>query len=436
MKPSAPTPPAVPTPPSPGRRRLLVLAAIILATALAGAGTWAAFSRSGSRSTATPTPRAAASPTASPVTVTASAGRAPDAPLQLPAGYVVHVFADRLGVARDLQFSPGGTLLVSDPAANTITALPDHNHDGVADEAKVVARGASGGQNQTGAHGLAFYQDQLYVAETSRVVRYHWDESTLTATFDRELFKLPANGGNHGRRSLAFDTAGHLYVSVGSTCNVCQETDFRYATILQTDADGNHLRTFATGLRNAPFLAVNPTSGELWATEMGRDNLGDNIPPDEINIIRAGANNTPQNYGWPICYDDRVHDTQFDHNTYPSDPCTPTIPPIFKVPAHNAPLGLAFINSAQFPANQQRDLLVAYHGSWNRTVPDGYKVVRLTVRGNTITSSTDFITGFIHDGTVSARPVDLAFDAPGNLYLSDDKTGTVYIIQKPGLANY
>jgi glucose/arabinose dehydrogenase len=427
------SPPAPGQPPRPPRRKIWIALAVafVVLAALAAGGAWYAGRHQAlaPASTTPPAPTTSAAPA-----VAVSKGRAPAAPLQLPAGYIAHVFADGLGVARDLQFTPGGTLLISDPKANTVTALPDHNHDGVADAPKVVLRGTPGNDTvQPGAHGLAFHDGKLYVAETARVVRYNWDEASLTATLDRELFRLPTPGGNHGRRTLAFDTKGNLYVSVGSTCNVCRESDPRYATVLISDADGNNPHVFAAGLRNAPFLALNPTSGEIWTTEMGRDELGDNIPPDEINILRAGANNSTANYGWPICYDDRIHDTQFDKAQYLADPCAQTIPPLFKVPAHNAPLGLAFIASSQFPAGQQGDLLVSYHGSWNRTVPDGYKVVRLTVRGNTVTGSTDFITGFISADTrtVSGRPVDLTFDAAGNLYLSDDKTGAVYIIQRP-----
>jgi glucose/arabinose dehydrogenase len=344
-----------------------------------------------------------------------SAGRTPDFALKLPAGYGVHVFASGLGTARDLQLSPGGTLLVSNPDAGTVTALPDADRDGAADSAKVVLKAAT-------VHGLAFYQGKLYTAETGRVARYNWDEQTLTATFDRELFTLPTPGGNHSRRSLAFGPDGTLYVSVGSTCNVCTEPDKRYATVMASGPDGQNPHIYAQGLRNAPFLAINPTSHELWSTEMGRDNLGDNIPPDEVNIVRSG-----QNYGWPVCYGERVHDTDFDHGT---DTCSATQPPVYDVPAHNAPLGLAFINSSQYPSDQQGDLLVALHGSWNRTVPDGYKVVRLKVDGNRITGSTDFMTGFISGRNVAGRPVDVTFDGAGNLYVSDDKAGAVYIVQK------
>jgi glucose/arabinose dehydrogenase len=392
------------------RRRATLILAVMLA--LAAGGFWLLWPHPAKGPSLYHPPTPAATPTA------LSVGRAPDAPLVAP-GFAIHVFADHLGTARDLEFSPGGTLLVSDPNAGTVVALPDRNHDGTADEAKVVLRA---GDNP---HGLAFHDGQLFVAQTSRVARYRWDEQTLTATFDRELFKLPSPNADHNKRTITFAPDGRMFVSVGSTCNVCTESDNRSATIMVANADGANPRIFASGLRNAPFMAINPTTQQLWSTEMGRDNLGDNTPPDEIDIIRDG-----KNYGWPICYGDRIHDTSFDRRQYFANPCASTEAPTYKVPAHNAPLGLAFINSTQFAKDQQGSLLVAYHGSWNRSVPDGYKVVRLSVSSNTITGSTDFITGFITGRTASARPVDLIFDPAGNLYLSDDKAGAVYIIQQ------
>lgn len=347
-----------------------------------------------------------------------SSGEIPTIPFTLSSGYIIHIFAKNLGTARDLEYSPGGTLLVSDPVSGKVYALPDKNGDGVADSNKIVISG----ENRP--HGLAFYQGKLYVAEVDKVVRYNWDETTLTATKDKILFSLPQNN-NHNNRTIIFDRSGKMYVSVGSTCNVCNEASSLSATVIISDANGNNPTVFAKGLRNAPFIQFNPATGELWGTVMGRDNLGDNIPPDEINIIREG-----KDYGWPNCYGNKIPDISFN----PNASCTNTESPTYEIPAHSAPLGLTFINSAQFPS-WQGDLLVSYHGSWNRSTPIGYKVVHLKVNGNSIVSSEDFLTGFIPVNAASGtealgRPVDLIFDSSGNLYLSDDKAGNVYIIQK------
>ncbi len=359
------------------------------------------------------------------ITTKISLGDIPAIPFILPSSFVIHIFASGLGSARDLQFSHGGTLLVSDPQAGNIYALPDKNKDGVADSKKVIISG------ENHPHGLAFFKDKLYVAEVDKVVRFNWDEENLTATYDKVLFSLPENS-NHNNRTITFDIDGRMFVSVGSTCNVCNDKSNLSATVLISDFEGNNPQVFAKGLRNAPFIQFNPKSGELWGTEMGRDLLGDNLPPDEINIINPSTGSGPRDYGWPNCYGNKIPDTNFNPNAN----CQNTEKPIYEIPAHSAPLGLTFINSPQFPGDWQGDLLVSYHGSWNRSTPIGYKVVHLKVKGDTITNSEDFLTGFISPSATNGpqdalgRPVDLTFDLSGNLYLSDDKAGNVYIIQK------
>jgi len=168
-------------------------------------------------------------------------------------------------------------------------------------------------------------------------------------------------------------------------------------------------------------MALRTSTDKVWATENGRDLLGDNVPPDEINILQDGGN-----YGWPFCYGDHVLDTTFGDKT--QEYCNGTIAPAFNLQAHSAPLGLAFIDSRQFPADWQGDLLVAFHGSWNRSVPTGYKVVRLKVDGEKVSDQTDFMTGFLQNDQTIGRPVDLTFDSAGRLYVSDDKAGVVYLV--------
>lgn len=333
--------------------------------------------------------------------------------LNVPDGYHVSLFASDVPGARDEQFSPGGTLLISSPNSGSIIALPDKNNDGIADEKRTVLSGLDL------PHGMAFYQGKLFVAQVDKVVRYSWDEARLTATFDKILFELPS-GPDHNKRTLEITPDGTLYVSVGSTCNVCEESNPKFATIMVSNADGDNPHVFATGLRNAAFLAINPATGQLWATEMGRDYLGDNAPPDEINIIQSG-----NNYGWPYCYGDKIYDRSFGLKA--PEYCSNTQAPIFTIPAHSAPLGLAFIPSS-FSPEMQGDLLVAYHGSWNRSVPTGYKIVRMHVKGSAITGVEDFLTGFRSSGRVQGRPVDLAFDKSGELFVSDDKAGAIYRI--------
>lgn len=353
-----------------------------------------------------------------------AAGEPVDFPLQLPDKYLIGIFAKNLGSPRDLEFSPNGTLLVSIHKVGKVVALPDKDHDGKTDEVKDILR------NLNKPHGLAFHNGQLFVAEETRVVRYNWDQDNLKAIQDKILFDLPA-GERHVTRSLAIQQNGTLFVSIGSTCDTCFEKNPWHGSIIISDIDGNNPQIFATGLRNAVFITLHPITEDLWATEMGRDFLGDDLPPDEINIVYQD-----RDYGWPVCYGDRVYDSKFGQRSLQD--CANTMPPVAELQAHVAPLGLAFIDSPQFPDAWQGDLLVSYHGSWNRTTPVGYKVVRLSVEDRTaITAEEDFISGWLRspvsNGTgqgsqTLGRPVDLAFDQAGNLYISDDKAGVVYIV--------
>lgn len=348
-----------------------------------------------------------------------SKGQVPSIPFTLYNNFTIHIFATGLNNPRDMKFTPEGTLLVSSPKEDAVYALPDKNNDGVADRTVPIISG------ENHVHGLAFFNNQLFIADVDKIVRYNWNEQAVTATKDKTLFSLPQNN-DHNNRALVFDKNGNLFISVGSTCNVCHEKSPFSATIIVSNANGENPHVFAKGLRNAAFLAIQPTTGALWATEMGRDYLGDNTPPDEINIIKEN-----NDYGWPYCYGDKIHDNQFE--PLHSHTCGNTTAPIYEIPAHSAPLGLTFINSSQFPPNKQGDLLVAYHGDWNRSTPIGFKIVLLKVRGKNIVGTEDFLTGFLQSPIAQealGRPVAMVFDKKGNLFVSDDKAGDIYIIQK------
>jgi glucose/arabinose dehydrogenase len=295
-----------------------------------------------------------------------------------------------------------------------VIALPDINHDGIADRHVEVLTGLHR------PHGLAFFGSWLFVAEENQLVRYHWDETNLKAIKDKVLFSFPS-GGFHFTRTVYIDTTGKLFVSVGSSCNACKEPDPRWASVLVSDVTGAPPVVYASGLRNTVFFTPDPTTGELWGNDMGRDNLGDHLPPDELNILREG-----KNYGWPNCYGDKVVDTEFGQGSQRE--CNGTEAPVWKYPAHVAPLGLVFIHSAQFPSDWQGDILVAEHGSWNSSTPVGYKVVHLHRQGQQVVSSDDFLTGWLQGSSVLGRPVDLVFNSEGTLFLSDDQDGLIYEI--------
>lgn len=372
-------------------------------------------------------------------------------PLKLPPGFSISIFAKDLESPRVLTLDPAGTIVASITSEGSVVALPDQNSDGVADETVTVTSGLNR------PHGLAFDcadtgPCNLYIAETHRISIFSYDKETHRATFAKKIADLPNDGG-HFTRTLGFGPdpsnpagqAERLYVSIGSSCNVCNEKDERRAKIFSMQKDGSDFKEYARGLRNSVFFTWNYVDGRMWATEMGRDLLGDNIPPDEINIINEGAN-----YGWPTCYGKNVHDTAFDKNTYIRNPCMEPFeaPSFIDLQAHSAPLGLAFIpedppsqNASEvrggWPEEYWYNLIVAFHGSWNRTEPTGYKLARikLDAKGNYL-GIEDFITGWLAPSGVRGltpegalgRPVDILIRPGGIMYISDDKAGAVYRI--------
>ncbi len=340
--------------------------------------------------------------------------------LKLAPGFSISIFAKGLGAPRVFCLDPEGTLLVSLTHQGKVVVLPDKDGNGVADKVVTVLEGLKR------PHGLAFgpgTEPKLYVAETPEVAMYDYDAENLIASNKKKIIDLPP-GGRHFTRTLHFMSPPprpRLLISVGSDCDVCVEKDWRYASILVAEPDGSNLKTFASGLRNSVFLTTHPLTGHVWATEMGRDYLGDDLPPDEINIILEGAN-----YGWPYCYGKRVHDDKFDSRGEKLDFCKDTVPSYIDIPAHSSPLGLAFFPE-EWPKEYRYHLLVAYHGSWNRTVPTGYKVVRYKLdEGGNVLGEEDFITGWLTPDGALGRPVDILIKDNGEIFISDDKAGVIY----------
>lgn len=332
--------------------------------------------------------------------------------LAVPAGFGVRVFAARLGAPRFMASDANGVLHVSVPGSGRVLALPDRDGDGLADGPVVVAEGLDR------PHGLAFHDGWLYVAENGRVIRLADDDGDLRADRSELVTEdLPAGGG-HWTRTLGFGPDGALYVSAGSSCNVCVEADPRRAAISRFEPNGSGGQRFATGLRNSVGFVWHPETGELWATDNGRDWLGDDLPPEELNRIVEGAD-----YGWPRCYGDRAPDPDLGAGA----DCSATEPPAVQLPAHVAPLGLAFLHDASVPAAFQDDLLIALHGSWNRSQPDGYRVVRVAFADGQPTGAVaDFAAGWLEAGGFWGRPVQPIVGPDGHVYLSDDHLGVIY----------
>ena len=339
--------------------------------------------------------------------------------LILPPGFVITEFAQNLGKARGMGVSPAGDLFVCSLTAGEIIVLPDRNSDGKADENIVFAQGLQS------PHSVAFYNGYVYVGESDKISRFRDDNNDLIADAAGEtvVAGLPTSG--HFTKTVAFGPDGMMYVSIGSSCNVCEENDPRRAAVVRYDPDGGGETVFSSGLRNSVALAFHPESGELWAANNGRDRIGDDLPPEEINILSVG-----KHYGWPYCYGEGIMNPE-----YVNDPslCDETIAPIFDMQAHSAPLGMRFYNGGQFPAEYRGDLFIAFHGSWNRSKKTGYKVVRVRVEDGLPVSIEDFVSGWLMpDETRWGRPVDVEISPDGSMFVSDDYQGKVYKITYTG----
>ena len=337
--------------------------------------------------------------------------------LAVPDDAQISIFADDVPQARHMAFDDQGTLFLSQARAGKVTALPDLDFDGRADKTVTVLK------NRDMPHGLAFVRLDsgyyLYVAEEEQVIRM----KRIAKPFrygppETVIANIP--GGGHSTRTIKIKE-GKLYLSVGSSCNACVEKNKLRAAISRYDLDGKNGEIFASGLRNSVGIEFSPYSGELWGVNNGRDWSGEEFPREELNIILQG-----KHYGWPFCNENRLPDPDFAGLM----DCARTEPPAHMFPAHWAPLGLAFYRKGSLSSRYDNSLFIAFHGSWNRINPEGYKVVRvlLSDKGD-ILSQEDFITGWLlPNGSKDGRPVDLEQSPQGDLYLSDDYRGVVYRI--------
>lgn len=326
----------------------------------------------------------------------------------------VTLFARLPGPARMLQFAADGSLFVSIPELGAIYQLRDPDQDGFAEQPTLYHYGLDR------PHGLVWNDGKLFVAETSRLIELRDQNRDGQVDRVREVLAgLPDDGG-HWTRSLARGKDRFLYLSVGSRCNACEEADPRRATVLRVDPETGATEIFATGLRNSVGLTFNPAGTQLWGSDNGRDMLGDNLPPDEVNRLVSGGD-----YGWPYCYGDRVPDPDLGD----AERCADTLAAAVELPAHSAPLGIAFGDRLAAPEKYRNSLYVAFHGSWNRSVPTGYKLIRIPFTdGQPSGSGKEFLAGWLEEGKAWGRPVAPAVGPDGHLYLTDDRADAIYRI--------
>lgn len=351
------------------------------------------------------------------VPVTPPLGDSFPSPLTVAPGLQIRYFAKVSG-ARVMAIGPDGAVYVSVPGANKVMRVWDTNGDNVADSARVTVDGLHGPA------GIAFHKGYLYIANEDGVVRAQLDAQGKLVGSVVSVNSLP-HGGGHSTRTIAFGPDSAMYVTVGSSCNLCVETDSERAAVVRFNEDGSNGRVFSRGLRNAVGLAVNPTTNKLWVSQNERDDVQpdhQNLPPEEINILEDG-----KDFGWPYCYSHNggaVPNPEYNI----AGRCATTVSAALEMQAHSAPLGMTFLDKAtKLPLEYRNDLLVAFHGSWDRDQPTGAKVVRIHVAGGVPTGIEDFVSGWQRpDGSRWGRPADVQVYTDGSVLISDDQSGSLY----------
>ncbi len=345
------------------------------------------------------------------------AERDPLAAIKLPPGFKIELFARDVPNARSLALGEDGTVYVGSHKEGKVYALRDEDRDGVAERRYVIAK------NLTLPNGVAVYQGDLYVAEVSRILRFKAIGKHLEAPPKPEVVTdaLPSDL-HHGWKYLRVGPDGKLYFNVGAPCNVCLSENEIYATLVRMDPDGKNLEIFARGVRNSVGFDWHPVTKTLWFTDNGRDWLGDDRPPDELNHApKAGLH-----FGFPYCHAGDIPDPEYGEETE----CKEFTPPAWKFGAHVAAIGMHFYTGTQFPAEYQEQLFVAQHGSWNRSKPVGYRVVWLEFKNGKPVAEHVFAEGWLQpDGKVLGRPVDVLELKDGSLLVSDDQRGVIYRIR-------
>jgi glucose/arabinose dehydrogenase len=338
--------------------------------------------------------------------------------IQLPSGFEITLFADKVPNARSLALGPEGTVFVGTRTEGNVYAVRDRNGDHRADEVVTVAEGLHM------PNGVAIRGRDLYVAEVSRILRFENIEEQLKDDTHRATHVVVnadfPEDEHHGWKYIAFGPDDRLYVPVGAPCNVCRRQDPRYASIMRMTPDGTELEIFARGIRNTVGFDWNPKTRVLWFTNNGRDWMGDELPPDTLH--RAPEKGL--HFGFPYCHGGDIPDPQFGEKRS----CDEFTPPAIKLGPHVAALGMKFYTGKMFPPAYHGRIFIAEHGSWNRSVPIGYRITQVRVEGNNATKYEVFAQGWLQGATAWGRPVDILVMPDGALLVSDDRAGVIYRI--------
>ena len=333
--------------------------------------------------------------------------------IRLPEGFEITVAADDVANARSMALGPGGTLFVGTRQRGVVHALRDEDGDGRFEQRWVIAEGLRM------PNGVALHEGALYVAENHRILRYDGIESRLDDPPRPAVIAELPDKTHHGWRYMGIGPDDRLYVAIGAPCNVCDEPGF--ATIISLRPDGGDRQVFARGVRNSVGFDWNPATGHLWFTDNGRDWLGDDLPPDELNLAPLPG----LHFGYPFCHGGVIADPDYGK----ARGCDEFEPPARNLGPHVAALGVRFYRGRQFPEPYRNGLYIAEHGSWNRSEPIGYRITRVTLDGERAVDYRVFAEGWLRpNGQAAGRPVDLLNMPDGSLLVSDDKAGTIYRI--------
>lgn len=343
--------------------------------------------------------------------------------LNLPTGFSVSTFAEGIDGARSMAMGDQGTLFVGTRNEKTVYAIKDTDGDYHADKIMILD------STLAVPNGLAFKDGDLYVAEVNRLLRYQDIEANLENLPEPEIIydDYPTEF-HHGWKYIAFGPDGKLYVPVGAPCNICnkEEEDERYASITRMDPDGTNREVFARGVRNTVGFTWHPKTGELWFTDNGRDLMGDDVPPCELNRVAEKG----QHFGYPYCHGGALADPEFGADK----PCSDFVAPVQNLGAHVAPLGVKFYTGNSFPEAYHGQAFIAEHGSWNRSAKVGYRISLVTLEGNKAVSYKTFVDGWLDSDSQEqfGRPVDILFLDDGSMLISDDYGDAIYRIRYTG----
>jgi glucose/arabinose dehydrogenase len=333
--------------------------------------------------------------------------------INLPPGFHISVFAEGVEGARSMAWNGKDTLYVGTRSAGNVYALVDSNGDYKSDKQFLIAK------DLNMPNGIVYYNDDLYVAEVHRILKFSKIDSHKSQSPKPVVIydKLPTES-HHGWRYLNIGPDNKLYISIGAPCNICDEQG--YAVIARLNLDGSGFEVIARGIRNSVGFTWHPETRQLWFTDNGRDWLGDDLPPDELNRLSG----TGEHFGYPYCHGGFLLDPEFGKGKR----CQDYTPPVQKLVPHAAALGLHIYAGKQFPTSYQGQIFIAEHGSWNRSKKTGYRVSLVRIEDNRAVAYEDFATGWLNGNSTWGRPVDIKSLPDGSLLVSDDEANVIYRI--------